>query len=266
MANHRDLVTLAYVLNELEPDGRHRLVERLSPLTADRFSSSSRNTRRLATHPRRTAPADRRRRPCDCAMPACEQIARCSRRTGVISRAGLRPLACAPASQRAPTFPGRTEKFSYVAVSRKPAPAIGARLIARPRKASGRVTLKLCRPDGSARRPIVLAPRRRIVQARLPRRLGFFNVMRRVPDYRRLFFAARLGGLDVFAFAIVDAELRGEIIGKQTKFSRPARDARSFPPKMSSGRSRGSSCRKGPLPVNSFFMFESLPPDPPGYT
>jgi len=37
-----------------------------------------------------------------------------------------------------------------VAVSRKPAPAMGARVIARPRKASGRVTLKLCRPDGSA--------------------------------------------------------------------------------------------------------------------
>jgi ribosomal protein RSM22 (predicted rRNA methylase) len=27
---------------------------------------------------------------------------------------------------------------------------MGARVIARPRKASGRVTLKLCRPDGSA--------------------------------------------------------------------------------------------------------------------
>src|SRR5512147_2885626 len=31
----RDLVTLAYVLNELAPDDRHQLVERLWPLTAD---------------------------------------------------------------------------------------------------------------------------------------------------------------------------------------------------------------------------------------
>jgi ribosomal protein RSM22 (predicted rRNA methylase) len=37
-----------------------------------------------------------------------------------------------------------------VALSRKPLPAAGARVIAWPRKGSGRVTLKLCRADGSA--------------------------------------------------------------------------------------------------------------------
>jgi ribosomal protein RSM22 (predicted rRNA methylase) len=42
------------------------------------------------------------------------------------------------------------EKFSYLAVSRQPATAAAARVIGRPRKASGRVTLKLCRIDGSA--------------------------------------------------------------------------------------------------------------------
>jgi ribosomal protein RSM22 (predicted rRNA methylase) len=46
--------------------------------------------------------------------------------------------------------PWEDEKFSYLAVSRTWAAAAGARVIARPRKASGRVTLKLCRPDGSA--------------------------------------------------------------------------------------------------------------------
>ena len=46
--------------------------------------------------------------------------------------------------------PWEDEKFSYVVVSRKAATAAGARVIARPRKASGRVTLKLCRSDGSA--------------------------------------------------------------------------------------------------------------------
>jgi ribosomal protein RSM22 (predicted rRNA methylase) len=46
--------------------------------------------------------------------------------------------------------PWEDEKFSYVALSRKPAAAAAARVIARPRKGSGRTTLNLCRPDGSA--------------------------------------------------------------------------------------------------------------------
>ena len=46
--------------------------------------------------------------------------------------------------------PWEDEKFSYVALSRAAAPAAEARVIARPRKGSGHVTLKLCRPDGSA--------------------------------------------------------------------------------------------------------------------
>ncbi|MGC1859447.1 MAG: small ribosomal subunit Rsm22 family protein [Pseudolabrys sp.] len=45
--------------------------------------------------------------------------------------------------------PWEDEKFSYVAVSRKPAARVRARvIIARPRKADGHITLKLCRPDG----------------------------------------------------------------------------------------------------------------------
>jgi ribosomal protein RSM22 (predicted rRNA methylase) len=42
------------------------------------------------------------------------------------------------------------EKFSHRAVSRRPAYTAAARVIARPRKGSGRVTPKLCRQDGSA--------------------------------------------------------------------------------------------------------------------
>jgi ribosomal protein RSM22 (predicted rRNA methylase) len=41
------------------------------------------------------------------------------------------------------------EKFSYIAVSRTPISSAAARIIARPRKAGGHVTLKLCRADGS---------------------------------------------------------------------------------------------------------------------
>jgi ribosomal protein RSM22 (predicted rRNA methylase) len=46
--------------------------------------------------------------------------------------------------------PWEDEKLSYIAVSRQPAQGAASRVIARPRKASGRVTLKLCRSDGSA--------------------------------------------------------------------------------------------------------------------
>ena len=37
-----------------------------------------------------------------------------------------------------------------MALAREPAPVSGARVIARPRAGSGRVTLKLCHPDGTA--------------------------------------------------------------------------------------------------------------------
>ena len=91
------------------------------------------------------------------------------------------------------------------------------------------------------------------------------EVGRRVPLYRRFLRAARPAGFEVFFFAPSGADLRDGMIGSKTKFSwPPPRCKVVLPPKTSSGRSRGSSCRKGPLPVNSFFMFESRPPDPPG--
>jgi len=51
--------------------------------------------------------------------------------------------------------PWEDEKFIYVAVSRHPAARTGARVVARPRKAGGHTTLKLCRPDGSASDQVV---------------------------------------------------------------------------------------------------------------
>src|SRR5262249_57216785 len=50
--------------------------------------------------------------------------------------------------------PWEDEKFSYLAVSHKPATHVGARVIARPRTAGGHTTLKLCRPDGTAAGPV----------------------------------------------------------------------------------------------------------------
>ncbi|RWE64196.1 small ribosomal subunit Rsm22 family protein, partial [Mesorhizobium sp.] len=46
--------------------------------------------------------------------------------------------------------PWEDEKFIYLAASRQPASARAARVLAPPKGGSGKVVLKLCRPDGSA--------------------------------------------------------------------------------------------------------------------
>jgi ribosomal protein RSM22 (predicted rRNA methylase) len=145
----RDLVILAYVLNELEPDDRHRLVERLWPLTADTLVMVEPGTpagwqRILAARRQLIEAGAHVIAPCphenDCPLQPPDWCHFARR----VARSRLHRQA------KGADVPWEDEKFSYVAVSRKPAPATGARVIARPRKASGRVTLKLCRPDGSA--------------------------------------------------------------------------------------------------------------------
>lgn len=145
----RDLVTLAYVLNELEPDGRHRLVERLWPLTADTLvivepGTSAGWQRILAARRQLIEGGGHVIAPCPHAKECPLQPPDWCHFARRVARSRLHRQA------KSADAPWEDEKFSYVAVSRKPAPAIGARVIARPRKASGRVTLKLCRPDGSA--------------------------------------------------------------------------------------------------------------------
>ena len=145
----RDLVTLAYVLNELEPDGRHRLVERLWPLTADTLVIVEPGTpagwqRILAARRQLIEGGGHVIAPCPHAKECPLQPPDWCHFARRVARSRLHRQA------KGADVPWEDEKFSYVAVSRKPAPAIGARVIARPRKASGRVTLKLCRPDGSA--------------------------------------------------------------------------------------------------------------------
>jgi ribosomal protein RSM22 (predicted rRNA methylase) len=145
----RDLVILAYVLNELEPDDRHRLVERLWPLTADMLVIVEPGTpagwqRILAARRQLIETGGHVIAPCphvkECPLQPPDWCHFARR----VARSRLHRQA------KGADVPWEDEKFSYVAVSRKPAPAIGARVIARPRKASGRVTLKLCRADGSA--------------------------------------------------------------------------------------------------------------------
>jgi ribosomal protein RSM22 (predicted rRNA methylase) len=164
----RDLVTLAYVLNELAPDVRPPLLRRLWQATADKLVIVEPGTpagwqRIIAARtylieagayllapcphahvcPLEHVPEKRKpvfpKGPATTLTPAdwCHFAAR-------VARSRLHRLA------KAAELSWEDEKFSYLALSRRPAPIAAARVIARPRKSSGRVTLKLCRQDGSA--------------------------------------------------------------------------------------------------------------------
>jgi ribosomal protein RSM22 (predicted rRNA methylase) len=146
----RDLVTLAYVLNELAPDVRSSLVRRLWQATADtlvivepgtpagwqRIIAARAYLIEAGAHVLAPCP---HARACPLAPPDwCHFAAR-------VARSRLHRLA------KEAELSWEDEKFGYVAVSRRPASTTAAaRVIARPRKRSGRVTLKLCRPDGTA--------------------------------------------------------------------------------------------------------------------
>lgn len=145
----RDLVCLAYALNELDPARRHAVLERLWALTADILvivePGTSAGWRRIL---------DARRQlieqgahviaPCPHAYPCPLQSPDWCHFAQRVGRSRLhRQVKTAESSWE-------DEKFSYLAVARTPVSRTAARVIARPRKAGGHVTLKLCRPDGSA--------------------------------------------------------------------------------------------------------------------
>jgi ribosomal protein RSM22 (predicted rRNA methylase) len=145
----RDLVTLAYVLNELAPDIRNSALERLWHLTADTLVIVEPGTpagwqRVLAARRQLIESGAHVIAPCPHAGECPLQLPDWCHFAERVARSRLHRQA------KGAEVPWEDEKFSYVALSRKPAPTTGARIIARPRKASGRVTLKLCRPDGSA--------------------------------------------------------------------------------------------------------------------
>jgi ribosomal protein RSM22 (predicted rRNA methylase) len=145
----RDLVTMAYVLNELDPELRQSVLQNLWRLTADTLVIVEPGTpagwqRILAARRQLIGEGARVIAPCPHANACPLQLPDWCHFARRVARSRLHRQA------KGADVPWEDEKFSYVAVSRKPAPAIGARVIARPRKASGRVTLKLCRPDGSA--------------------------------------------------------------------------------------------------------------------
>ena len=145
----RDLVILAYALNELDADVRQSVLTRLWRATADTLVIVEPGTpagwqRILAARRQLIAAGAHVIAPCphadECPLVPpdwCHFAAR-------VARSRLHRQA------KGAEVPWEDEKFSYVAVSRVSALGLGARVLARPRKASGRVTLKLCRPDGSA--------------------------------------------------------------------------------------------------------------------
>jgi len=145
----RDLVTLAYMLGELAPQARAALLERLWRVTADTLVIVEPGTpagwqrilaarRELVERGAYVVAPCPHAHACPLAPPDwCHFVER-------VPRSRLHRQA------KGGEVPWEDEKFSYVALARARPAWQGARVIARPRKASGRVTLKLCRGDGTA--------------------------------------------------------------------------------------------------------------------
>ena len=144
----RDLVTLAYVLDELAPEVVPRVLRRLWRATGDTLVIVEPGTpagwqRILAARRQLIEEGAQVIAPCSHAHACPLKPPDWCHFAQRVARSRIHRRA------KGASVPWEDEKFSYLAVSRRPATA-RARVIARPRKASGRITLKLCHPDGSA--------------------------------------------------------------------------------------------------------------------
>ncbi|SNB60739.1 Ribosomal protein RSM22 (predicted rRNA methylase) [Arboricoccus pini] len=144
-----DLVTLTYVLDEIDPARRPALVERLwwattgllvivepgtpagwARLMAARTQLLDQDAWMIAPCPHKSA--------CPLAQPDwCHFAAR-------VARSRLHRQA------KEAALPWEDEKFIYLAVARMPGGPADTRVIARPKRDVGHISLKLCHPDGSA--------------------------------------------------------------------------------------------------------------------
>jgi ribosomal protein RSM22 (predicted rRNA methylase) len=144
-----DLVTLGYVLGELPSGSRRAAVERLwtmaggvlvlvepgTPAGWQRVLEARAALVAAGAHIAAPCPHARQ---CPLALPDwCHFAER-------LPRSRLHRVA------KGGEVPWEDEKFIYLVASRLPGEAGGARVIAPPRAASGRTTLKLCRADGTA--------------------------------------------------------------------------------------------------------------------
>lgn len=144
-----DLVTCAYVLDEIPPASLPKLVDRLWQLTADtllivepgtpagwqRILAVRRQLIEAGAHVLAPCPHDA---PCPVSPPDWCHFAR------RVARSRLHRLA------KDADVPWEDEKFIYVAASRQAAASRAARVLAPPKSGSGKVLLKLCEPDGGA--------------------------------------------------------------------------------------------------------------------
>lgn len=144
-----DLVTLGYVLGEIDEAAQAALVERLWALTSGLLlivepGTPAGWTRILAARAALIAAGAHVVAPCPHAR-ACPlsppDWCHFARR---VARSRIHRLA------KSADVPWEDEKFIYIAAARAPAQAVDARVIAPPHAASGRVDLKLCRNDGTA--------------------------------------------------------------------------------------------------------------------
>lgn len=144
-----DLVTVAYVLDELPPPSVPGLIERLWALTADTLLVVEPGTpagwrRILEVRTQLTEAGAHILAPCPHHAPcplAAPDWCHFSRR---VARSRLHRLA------KDADVPWEDEKFIYLAASRLPAPRLPPRVLAPPKSGSGKVSLKLCRPGGIA--------------------------------------------------------------------------------------------------------------------
>lgn len=144
-----DLVTLAYVLDELGPRDRDALVDRLWSLTRQTLLIVEPGTtagwqRILVARAQLIADGAHILAPCPHARACpivqpdwCHFSAR-------VARSRIHRLA------KEADVPWEDEKFIYLAAARTPAAQHPSRVLAPPETASGRVRLKLCQPDGTA--------------------------------------------------------------------------------------------------------------------
>ncbi|WP_102961206.1 small ribosomal subunit Rsm22 family protein [Mangrovicella endophytica] len=153
-AEAADLVTLAYVLDELSPAAGEQLISRLWALTRGLLVVVEPGTpagwrRILAARDQLIASGAAVVAPCAHASPCplvapdwCHFAAR-------VARSRRHRLA------KGGEVPWEDEKYIFIAASRHPVPVGAARVLAPPRTASGRVALKLCEPDGTARERLI---------------------------------------------------------------------------------------------------------------
>ncbi len=144
-----DLVTLAYVLDELAPEQRAQLIERLWALTQDTLLVVEPGTpagweRILAARRQLLAAGANMVAPCphhlNCPLVSPDWCHFAQR----VARSRMHRLS------KGGEVPWEDEKFIYLAVSREPVKRPTARVVAPPQQASGQVALKLCQADGTA--------------------------------------------------------------------------------------------------------------------